>query len=178
MELIEILKIIDISLKIVIVIFGTWLSIYFTLRFMPVLEIITNTYWLQSKEDSFILKIDLVNKSKVRLKKEIVSLQILEYDFEKTKLLSEWVPFKENKIIASEKPLQWNNPVEILTTTDKIEASEKISVERLIKYDPEKIYHIGIQFCARFNWFEKIINRFYKKNERWTSTIIVFRPEA
>jgi hypothetical protein len=72
---------------------GSGLTVYYYLKFMPVLEIRIIPCWVNKDNGLIILRLELINKSNVRIKKDIVLLQLLEHKIPEIGQLSEWVPF-------------------------------------------------------------------------------------
>ena len=117
-----------------------------------------------------LLRSVIENRSRVRIYKKRIRIQILEYDLGVISSISEWVPFSKADIRPNEIPRQWTEPIEICETTAYINPGSKVVVERLFNVDNmgKTVLHIGIQFEAIIS---PRLKRLLKWEERWTHTV-------
>lgn len=155
---------------------GAWGFIFIFLQISPKVELRILPRWVDPELGRFVLRLEIENTSRVRVKKEVVRLQMLPYSETRQLRLSEWVPFSKESIRKGEEPEKYYDPVEVFGSTLYLYPGEKISVERLeCSPDSDKFLHIGLQFRARvlLRW---LIIRVFSKGEQWTTTAIIFRP--
>lgn len=170
--IISLLQIITFLLAIVILVI---IMIELLARLNPALEIRLIPCWVNEREGSFILKIEIFNQSRVRIIKESARLQLLEHSLPNSGQLSEWVPFSKDKIVKSERPVEWHEPIEIFESTQHIEPGATISTERLHHFNPEHVLHVGLQLKNKPHWLEQKLALFRPSTTCWTATTIVMR---
>jgi hypothetical protein len=110
---------------------GGGFAFFVFLQFAPVLNLRVLSSWPDDDSRWVLLRLEIENKSRVRVRKRAIRLQVLEYPEPEGGSLSEWVPFEEDDIISSEKPLRWHEPIEIFRSTQKIDPGDILVIERL-----------------------------------------------
>lgn len=154
---------------------GGWVATFIFLQFAPLLSIRITPMWSVTNDRWVTLRIEIENKSRIRVHKQSIHLQVLEHKIQKEESLSEWVPFEENYIIASEKPVAWHEPDEICKSTLRIDPGEIIVVERLHYCPKNSILHVGVQVKAKLGIIGKIVTRVRGWQRRWTTTRIIMQ---
>lgn len=147
------------------------LTIYGYFKLTRSIQLKVSETWLD--KDHVIFNIVIVNSSKLRIKKEYIKFQVLEYDLNEKKGLSEWVPFKCGAIREDEGPkeglIEWTEPQEILKTTDYLYANDSVRVDRMYALkNNNSLLHVGLQFKSE-SW--KILRKF-ANGDQWTTTLI------
>ena len=183
MEFSEIISLSKDIIQIIVFTGGFFIALFMFFQFAPKIEPRILPQWIEGKTDLCILKITIENKSKVRIKlnrdnpnKDAVLLQVLECS--STESLSEWVSFTEEAWRKQKDAKEWREPNKICETTEYSYPGEVVSVERLIKSNPNSVLHIGLQVKADLSWFGKLASRVLQRNQRWTSTAFVIRPDV
>src|SRR5262245_13819980 len=75
------------------------------------------------------LRFEVENKSRVRVSNPKIRIQVLEHKLPEGGRLSQWVPFAKTAIKAMEPPVEWHEPEEIGSTTQRIFPGETIAIE-------------------------------------------------
>ena len=159
-------------LEILGLLLGAFLFAFVFLQFSPTLHLRILPTWIDHQQ--VILRIEVENRSRVRVKKEFVRLQVLEYPVDGQTSLSEWVPFTVEATIQGEQPPFWKDPTEIFTSTRFVYPGELLSIERLYKLNNQNSFlHVGLRFKS------KSISHIFRfkvlgRAEQWTSTVFVF----
>jgi hypothetical protein len=154
---------------------GGCLAVFVFLHFAPVLALRIQPTWPHNDPRWVILRIEVENKSRVRVYKQSIYLQVLEYEIPEGGSLSEWVPFEERATVPSERPISWHEPVEILTSTTGIDPGEVLVVERLHYCPPGTVLHVGLQARARLGLIGRIATQVGGWNQRWTTTRVLMK---
>jgi hypothetical protein len=153
------------------------LAIFIFQQFSPIAQIRIIPRWIDQSGGKFVLRIEIENKSKVRIRQKTASLQILSYSLTDRKRLSEWVPFSKNRVIEGEEPLEWKEPESIFRSTVHLYPSEVIVVERLEQIEnSEHFLHVGGQYKSHFK-FRWLVTFALAWDESWITTAIITRPE-
>ena len=154
---------------------GAYVGIFHFLRFYPVVVVRILPSWPVVGSRWVVLRLEIENRSRVRVRKEKVLLQVLEHRVHEGEHLSEWVPFEEGAVIPSEKPVRWNEPVEVFESTTGLGPGEVVAIERLYYCPPGSVLHVGLQFRAQLGVLAKIGGRMRGWRNQWTATKIVMR---
>jgi len=154
---------------------GAGFAVVVFLQFAPVLNLRIIPSWAGDKSRWVTLKLEIENKSRVRIRKQSVYLQILQYQVPAGRALSEWVPFEEEAIIASEQPLQWSEPIEVFNNTEIIDPGEVLAIERLHYCPPDALLKVGLQVRVKMGIVGRIATRVRGWHHQWTSTCIVMK---
>lgn len=152
---------------------GAGLAVFVFVQFAPSLQLRILPRWADEAKGLIILKLEVKNKSRIRVPKQRICLQILEHEVPAGGSLSEWVPFDKQVILPQEQPKEWHEPVEIFQTTRYLNPGEMLSVEMLCHCPRESVLHVGLQAKAKFGILGWLGSRISSWNEQWTSTIIV-----
>lgn len=164
--------------SVVAVLLSGWLGIFVFRQFAPVLTLRVVPTWLGDDSSCVLLRLEVENKSRVRVHKRIIRLQVLEHEVREGGSLSEWVPFEEKRVRPLEKPDQWKDPVEVFETTSGIDPGEILVADRLHDCPAARFLHVGLQAEAKLGVFGKIAARVRGNNQSWTTTCIIARPGA
>jgi hypothetical protein len=163
--------------QIIGVLVGAYILCFVFIGFHPNMDLTLNTEWVGESKDLLLVKIEIKNISKVRCGKKKVLIQFLEYPGQIDQFLSEWVPFSEQSILVTEKPIEWSNPVEIFATTRFWYPYDTVKAERLYKCSKQYNYKIGLQLHANISLIGRLSRVFtisrLKKVETWTTTKII-----
>ena len=138
-------------------------------KFVPIIYLDITNEWLDQENGKLKLKLSIENKSNVKAVKKSVRLQILEYDLDKVNLLSEWVPFQDNRIKPNEIPNLWKEPVDVWETTQAIYPGEVTSLDYMCHCPTNKLVHVALFFEGRPDFFRQIFNL----TESWCTTKII-----
>lgn len=162
----EILRLLPVIFQFFLVLSTVIISIYlyyFVFRHLSPkmrLRIIPN--WIDNT--TVVLGLEVENYSKVGVRKKIVKLQILPYLLSEQRQLSEFVPLDKSWIKEDEKPLKWQDPVEIFETTSYLYPGEITTVERLVQLpEPGTYLHVALQFRATSHFRPIAILELFKK---------------
>lgn len=159
-------------LTLVIIIIGSLLTIFIYFNFAPVIDLNIIPTWCDENNVDLVIRYEIENKSKVRVVKPEILTQLLIYDINMYKTLSEFVPFKQSFIAEREKPIEWSEPNQILTKTKRIYPGEKKIVERFYKIEQNAVaIHIGLNIKMEFGFWGKFVTR---KKEDWSQTTTRF----
>lgn len=175
MEFKDIISLIVDIATIIAVLAGGWFAVFVFLQFAPILALRILPTWISDKTDGVILHIEVENKSRIRVHKQSILLQILEHHIPVGGILSEWVPFEEKDIIPTEQPINWNEPIEIFKSTRGIDPGEALVVERLHYCHPGNILHVGLQVKAKLGIWGRIATQVRGWNQRWTTTRVIIK---
>jgi hypothetical protein len=161
------------------IVLGAVVVLFVYLSFHPNMALQLQTEWADSNKSVLLIKIEIKNISRVKCEKERVLLQILEYSNDYNTHLSEWVPFDKNSIPPNEQPIEFNEPVSILESTEFWYPGDGVRVERSFKCKPDRTYKIGLQLLANISFLGRVSKFFRKRNwknqEQWTTTKIIYR---
>jgi len=153
-------------------------AVFIFQQFSPVAQIRIIPRWIDQSYGKFALRIEIENKSKVRIRHKVALLQVLRYSLSERKRLSEWVPFAKGRVIEGEEPIEWKEPEQIFRSTVHIYPGEVIATERLEQIEePDQFLHIGVQYKSHFV-FRWLFTSVLAWEECWTTTAIICRPEA
>ena len=166
-----------ISYLLLIAVLGT-ISWYILSKLIPSVEIRIIPGWVNERDGLLILRIEIANHSLVRIRKQHLWLQCLEKSYPESGRLSEWVPFTRNEINPNEKPIQWNDPIEIFKSTNWLNPGAVINIERLHQFNPNNVLHLAVKFIARPGFIERYILRMHPPTTSWTATAIVVRSRG
>src|SRR6266498_4555712 len=156
MELKDLISIVGNIATIIAVLAGGWFAIFVFLQFAPILSLRILPTWTDDDTNRVILRIEVENKSRIRVHKQSIQLQSLEHNVPMGNILSEWVPFEEEKIEPAEQPIVWHKPIEIFKSTKGIDPSEILVAERLHYCQPNNLLHVGLQVTAKLNFWGRI----------------------
>jgi hypothetical protein len=175
MELKDIIGIAGDIATILAVLAGGWLALFIFLQFAPVLALRILPTWPSDDTGWVILRIEVENKSRIRVHKQAIYLQILEHNVSVSSILSEWVPFEEKAVIPTEQPINWHEPVEIFKSTKGIDPGETLVAERLHYCQPNNVLHVGLKVKAKLGFFGRIATQVRSWNHGWTTTRIIMK---
>ena len=167
----------DIALIIAILI-GALLAVFIFVQFAPKLKLRILPHWVDKSKGLLLLRLEVENHSRIRVKKDKILLQILEHEFSAQGYLSEWVPFTNEAIKTEEQPKEWHEPIEIFQSTIYINPEEILSVERLHHCPQNTILHIGIQAKVKMGFLGALAAWLRSWDEQWTTTIIVLNSKS
>jgi hypothetical protein len=168
MEIIEASK----TLLEIVALLAAIFYVYLSWQLTPSLKLRILPRWIDKTR--VILRIEIENASRLRVKKEQIMFQILEYPENQT-TLSEWAPFTIGDLVKGQEPSRWKDPTEIFNTTVHFFANEILSTEILYTLeDQSAILHVALQFRSKppLSWLR--LNIFGHK-EQWTATVILKR---
>ncbi len=160
---------------IIAVLAGGWFAVFVFLQFAPILSLRIFPTWANDDTNRVILRIEIENKSRIRVHKQSIYFQVLEHSVPAGNVLSEWVPFEEKAVISSEQPTSWHEPIEIFKSTKGIDPGEILVTERLHSCHPNNVLHVGLQVKAKLNFWGRIATRVRGWNQRWTTTRIIMK---
>lgn len=175
MEINDIISIAGDIATIVAVLVGGWFAVFVFLQFAPILSLRILPTWATDETNRVILRIEIENKSRIRVHKQSIHLQILEHNVSVAGTLSEWVPFEEKAILPTEQPISWNEPMEIFKSSMGIDPGETLVIERLHYCHPNNVLHVGLQVKAKLGFWGRIATQVRGWNQRWTTTRIVMK---
>ena len=151
---------------------GSLAAIFIYFQLAPTVNLKILPTWADNAKEHLVIRFEIENKSKVRLNRPRGKIQILEYTIGKSNMMSQFVPFRQEDIPKGERPIEWREPVIILTNTKQIYPGETISYERLYHYPQEAvIIHIGLQIELELSFWGQIVTR---KRESWRQTTTCF----
>jgi hypothetical protein len=154
---------------------GAGLAVFVFSRLAPVLNLRIIPSWAGDKSRWVILRLEVENKSRVRIHKQSICLQVLEYRVPAGTSFSEWVPFEEEAIVASEQPLQWSEPIEVFKSTLTIDPNEVLAIERLHYCPPDTLLKVGLQVRMKLGIAGRIATRVRGWHHQRTTTRIVMK---
>lgn len=155
---------------------GAIIAVFVYVRFAPTLHLRIIPRWADKGRQFVILRIEVENKSNIRVWKKLIQLQVLEHKIRTDLSLSEWVPFTKQacqEVPDIEKPIEPKDAVEIFKTTKRIYPREVKSVERLYPFHHENILHVGLHVRGTLGWGGRMATLLPFSAQRWTITIIV-----
>lgn len=130
--------------------------------------------WVAS--DLIIIRLEIENQSRIRMKRTAALLQILEYPILPHRSISEWVPLVKNhpNTPPEETPPYWHDPTPVLTSTKYLYPGETIFVERIHKLEhPEHYIKVAFQFRSK-SLVRALTTGIIKRSESWTATALYF----
>jgi hypothetical protein len=152
-----------------------WLAIFVFRQFAPVLTLRIVPTWTSDDSRWVVLRLEVENKSRIRVRKRSIYLQVLEPEVREGGSLSEWVPFEEKHVDPDEWPAPWQEPFEVFKTTSGIDPGEILVAERLHYCPPNGVLHVGLQVKAQLGVFGKIATWVRGNNQSWTTTCIIMK---
>jgi hypothetical protein len=142
------------------ILIGGYLSIKFYLQFAPDIIFRITPVWSEISPDFVVLKIEIENKSKVRLTKSIIRFKTISHVRSQLTNLTEWVELDDNV-------------EEICKTTRIFYPGSILKIDRLYRCKEDEILQGIIQFEAKFSAIQKILADIRGRRESWTNTFIV-----
>ena len=139
---------------------GGFLSIKLYLQFAPDIIFRITPVWSTLTPDIVVLKIEIENRSKVKLTKEKIIFKIISHNKSALSELKEWVQIDDNV-------------EEICKTTRIFYPGSILRIDRLYKCKGDEILQGIIRFEAKFSKFEKLLGDIKGKKETWTNTFII-----
>lgn len=158
-------------IDLLLILVGALLALFVFSQLSPALQL--RVIPRRHNSGGIVLRCEIENKAKVRVKKQRVRLQVLEYPRSKKKSLSEWVPFSTDRILPTEEPIEWQDPAVIFKPTRYIFPGETMAIERLYMPSNKGVFlHVGLQFVSSslFPWLRF---RLLGHAESWTTTLFV-----
>jgi hypothetical protein len=175
MELNDIISIVGNIATILAVLVGGWFAVFVFLQFAPILALRILPTWTSDDPRWVILRIEVENKSRIRVYKQAIYLQILEQNVHVGSILSEWVPFEKKAVLTTEQPISWHEPIEIFKSTIGLDPGELLIAERLHYCQPNNVLHVGLQVKAKLGFWGRIAAQVRGWKQRWTTTRIVMK---
>ena len=152
------LSVIKDLLTILALIVGSIIALFIYYHFAPVVNLRIIPTWYGETKQILVLRFEIENKSRVRLSRPIVRIQVLEQELNDSKSISQWVPFSKNDIKEEEQPISWQEPMEIFSRSTKLYPGELIAVERLYYYErPAAIVHVGLQIELKMGVIRQLL---------------------
>ena len=174
-------------LTIIALIIGATFGVFVSVQYAPFVKLRIIPKWMGEGNDSdrVILRLEIENVSRVRINNQHIYLQVLEYKLpdNPSVVISEWVPFVEGRYQKPglkeppEVPVEWKEPVPILTTTETIYPGETLVIERSYGFSKNSFLKVGLQLKAapaNLKFVQRIIEKLNWANQ-WTTTAIIFR---
>ena len=162
MSIIEAISLMKDIATLLAMLIGGGLALFVFRQMVPVLDLRILPRWIDDEGQFLILRFEVENKSRVRVHKQSIRIQILEHRIPASGSLSEWVPFEQEAIIPTERPIEWREPVEVFRTTTGIDPGGVISVERLYRCPQDDIVlHVGLQVKARLVPHQTDFDKFF-----------------
>lgn len=158
----ELVTLIKDILVIIGVLFGVYLSIKLYLQFAPDIIFRITPIWSDISRDIVVLKIEIENKSNVRLNKSRIRLKINRHVKSSLKELTEWVDMDENA-------------EEISKTTRLFYPGSVLKIDRLYRCNENEVIQGIIQFEGQFSGLHKFLANIRGGKETWTNTFIITR---
>ena len=109
-----------------------------------------------------VLKIEIENKSKVRLTKSKIRFKVIRHDRSSIIELTEWVNINKDE-------------AEICKTTKLFYPGSILKIDRLYRINDSEVLQGIIQFEAKFSWLQKKLADIRGRSETWTNTFIIAR---
>ena len=162
MEFLYIFSIIKDSIIIIGLIVGVFISIKIYLQFAPDIIFRITPTWSIITDDIVVLKIEIENKSKVKLTKSTILFKIITHNKSTFTELTEWVNIEENA-------------EEICKSTNIFYPGSILRIDRLYRCKHDEVLQGIIQFNAKFSWFERQLANMEGKNESWTNSFIIVK---
>lgn len=144
------------------ILFGGFISVKLYLQFAPDIIFRITPIWSTLTPDIVVLKIEIENKSKVKLTKKKIKFKIISHKRSNLTELTEWVQFDDNAD-------------EICKTTKIFYSGSILRIDKLYKCKKDEILQGIIQFEGKFSKFEKFLANIKGKKETWTNTFIIAR---
>lgn len=160
MDIQHIIPLIKDILIVIGVIVGGFLSIKLYLQFAPDIIFRITPVWSTLTPDILVLKIEIENKSKVKLTKEKIKFKIISHNKSTLTELKEWVQIDDDTD-------------EICRTTQIFYPGSILKIDRLYKCKDDEILQGIIRFEAKFSKFEKRLADIKGGKETWTNTFII-----
>jgi hypothetical protein len=138
---------------------------------------------IEGSNGLFIVRVDIENASRVRVKLQSARLQVLLYtvtppsssDQRALPVVGDWLPFSAQAYSAmdpEQRPLTWSEPVSILGTTHKIDPKEVKTVERVYSCPAGYIAQIGVQAKIKLHLYERLYARSRAATDQWTQIVL------
>lgn len=152
---------IDLSeiITISVLLIGAYLSIYVYLQFAPNIIFTITPIWSELTPEIVVLKIEIENKSKVKLTTEKIVFKIISHKRSTLTKLTEWVDL--------------DNAEEISKTTGIFYPGSILKIDRLYKCQTDEILQGIIRFEAKFSLIGQILGSIKGTKETWTNTFII-----
>jgi hypothetical protein len=159
------------SLATLAVLISAGVALFLFFQLAPVLSLRISPAWTDDTRQYLTIRFEVENKSRVRVSNPVIRMQVLEQPLSGGGALSDWVPFRQDRIRPSEPVKEWREPVDN-STTKRIYPGEIIAVERLYHYPQSSlILHIGLQVTIKLGLIGRIVTR---KRDDWSQTTTLF----
>jgi hypothetical protein len=168
MDFKTIIEIIKNVVEIIAIVLAGIVGLRINWKFVPIIHLDILSEWLDQNNGKLKLKLSIENKSNVKAVKNSFRLQILEYNIDQITSLSEYVPFYNDKILETEKPNSWREPIHVWQPTEAIYPGQTTSLDYMCICPPNKLLHVALLFEGRPDFLSKLINL----SESWCATKI------
>jgi hypothetical protein len=161
-------------LAILALLIGALAGLFIFFQLAPVAQLRILPRWGDEAQQFLIIRLEIENRSRVRILRPAGRFQILEYALKPDRALSHFVPFTEDRS-KEEPPLEWREPRPLFKTTRQIYPGETIAVEFLQPCSrAEVVLKLGLQINIGLNFLGRLVTR---KREPWqqTTTCIVVK---
>jgi hypothetical protein len=147
-------------------------GIFIFFQLAPILALRILPTWADEKKEHVVIRFEIENKSRVRINRPKIRLQVIEQKVPSSGAISEWVPFKKEAARQNEQPVEWREPIEISETTARMYPSEVIVIERLYQCPQASlILHAALQVEVKLGLWGRIVTR---KTQDWRQTTTCF----
>jgi hypothetical protein len=172
----DVVGVINDSLTLVAVLVGMFLAVFVYYQFAPILTLRILPRWVNDNHTLLCVRVEIENKSRVRVSSPQGKLQVLEHPIDPKCPLNHWVAFDREGIWRDDPILEWREPVHFFDTTRNIYPGEIYAVERIYPCSHEQVaVHIGLQVYREKRWIDKLLNR---SGETWRQTSTCFMIKA
>ena len=174
MTLIDITALIRDILAILALLIGALAGLFIFFQLAPVAQLRILPRWSDETQQFLIVRLEIENRSRVRILRPTGHIQVLEYALDTNRALSHFVPFTEERS-KKEPPLEWREPALMFESTRQIYPGATIVVERLHPCPQSEVaIKLGLQINIGLNLFGRLVTL---KREPWqqTTTCIVVK---
>ena len=172
--MIEIIGLLRDILVIVALLIGALAGLFIFFQLAPVAQLRILPRWSDETQQFLIVRLEIENRSRVRIVRPTGHFQVLEYALDTNRALSHFVPFTEERS-KKEPPLEWREPALMFESTRQIYPGATIVVERLHPCPQSEVaIKLGLQINIGLNLFGRLVTL---KREPWqqTTTCIVVK---
>jgi hypothetical protein len=147
-------------------------GIFIFFQLAPILALRILPTWADEKKEHLVIRFEVENKSRVRITRPKIRLQVIEQKVAPSGAISQWVPFTKEAVRQGEQLVEWRDPIEISETTARMYPSEIIVIERLYHCPQASlILHIALQVEVKLGLWGRVVTR---KTQDWRQTTTCF----
>lgn len=162
-------------LAILALLIGALAGLFIFFQLAPVAQLRILPRWSDDTHQFLIIRLEVENRSRVRILRPSGRFQILEYALDTNHALSHFVPFTKERS-EQEPPLEWREPALMFESTRRIYPGEMIVAERLHPCPQSEVaIKLGLQINIGLNLLGRLVTLQRDPWQQTTTCIVVKR---